>query len=173
MPAAPAAINEVACEGGVIPDLTATGTTLTWYDDALLTNVVGNGSSFATGQTTAGVYTYYVSETDANGCESAVTTVTLTINSFTTPPSASAQAACVNSTIPDLTATGVGNTFTWYDDAALTNVVGNNSPFATGQTAVGVYTYYVTESQNGCESPAASVTLTIYATPVTGPIWHN
>ena len=173
LPNAPIANNETACVGGIIPDLTATGTTLTWYDDVSLTNQVGVGNNFLTGETTAGVYTYYVTETNTNGCESSATTVTLTINSFTTPPSASAQTACFSSAIPDLTATGVGSAFTWYDDVALTNVVGNNSPFATGQTAVGIYTYYVTETNtNGCESPAAIVTLTIYATPTTGPINH-
>ena len=172
LPTAPVAINEVACEGGVIPALTATGMTLTWYDDAALTSIVGTGSTFATGQTTVGVYTYYVSETDANGCEGPATLVTLTINSFTTPPLSSAQTACFGSIIPDLTATGVGTAFTWYLDAGLTSVVGNNSPFSTGQTTVGVYTYYVTESQNGCESPATTVTLTIYAIPTTGPINH-
>ena len=51
--------------------------------------------------------------------------------------------------------------------------MGNNSPFATGQTAVGTYTYYVTETQNGCQSPAAVVTLDIYPIPITPPIWHN
>jgi len=173
LPTAPLAINEVACEGGVIPDLTATGSNLTWYSDAGLTTVVGNGSNFATGQLLAGVYTYYVTETNTNGCESVATMVTLTINTFTTIPLASNQTACFGTTIPDFTATGVGTSFTWYSDAALTVVVANNSPFATGQTAVGTYTYYVTESQNGCESPAATVTLTIYATPTTGPIWHN
>ena len=90
LPAAPAAANEVACEGGVIPDLTATLVTSTptfWYSDATLTIVVGNGSTFATGQTTAGIYTYYVSETDVNGCESAGTTATLEIYAIpiTTP----------------------------------------------------------------------------------------
>ena len=172
LPNAPIANNETACVGGVIPDLTATGTTLTWYDDVTLTNQVAVGNNFSTGETTAGVYTYYVTETNTNGCESSATTVTLTINSFTTPPSSSAQTACFSSAIPDFTVTGIGSTFTWYDDVALTNVVGNNSPFATGQTIVGIYTYYVTESQNGCESPAAIVTLTIYAAPTTGPINH-
>ena len=118
------------------------------------------------------MYTYYVTQTNINGCESAATIVTLTINSFTTPPLSSPQTACSGSAIPDLPATGVGTTFTWYSDAGLTTVVGNNSPFSTGQTAVGVYTYYVTESQNGCESPASAVTLTIYAAPITGPISH-
>ena len=173
LPTAPTANNEVACVGGVIPDLVSTGSNPTWYSDAALTIVEANGTSFATGETAAGVYTYYVTESNANGCESAATLVTLTINSFTTMPIASNVNACFATSVPDLTATGVGTSFTWYDDAALTNVVGNNSPFATGQTAVGTYTYYVTESQNGCESPAATVTLTIYATPTTGPIWHN
>ena len=172
LPTAPVAVNEVACEGGVIPDLTATGSNLTWYSDAGLTNVAGNGSNFSTGQILAGVYIYYVTETNLNGCEGAGTLVTLTINSFAIIPLASNQTACFGTPIPDLTATGVGTSFTWYSDAALTLVVANNSPFATGQTAFGVYTYYITESQNGCESPAATVTLTIYAIPTTGPINH-
>ena len=172
LPTAPLAINEVACEGGLIPDLTATGSNLTWYSDAGLTNVAGNGSNFSTGQILAGVYIYYVTETNVNGCESAGTLVTLTINSFAIIPLASNQTACFGTPIPDLTATGVGTSFTWYSDAALTLVVANNSPFATGQTAFGVYTYYITESQNGCESPASTVTLTIYAIPTTGPINH-
>ena len=172
LPNAPIANNETACVGGIIPDLTSTGSNQTWYSDASLTTVVGSGTNFATGQTAAGVYTYYVTETDANGCESSSTTVTLTVNSFTTMPTTSNITACFGTIIPDLTATGVGSLFTWYDDAALTNVVGNNSPFATGQTSVGIYTYYVTESQNGCQSPAATVTLEIYSLPTTGPINH-
>jgi len=172
LPTAPIAINEVACEGGFIPDLTALGSILTWYSDAGLTSVVGNGTTFSTGQTLVGIYTYYVTETNIHGCESVATLVTLTINAFTTLPLASNQTACFGTTIPDLTATGVGSTFTWYSDPALTTVVSNNSPFSTGQIAVGTYTYYVTESQNGCESPATTVTLIIYSTPTTGPIIH-
>ena len=172
LPNAPIANNETACVGGIIPDLISTGSNPTWYSDASLTTVVGSGTNFTTGQTAAGVYTYYVTETDANGCESASTTVTLTINSFTTMPTTSNVTACFGTTIPDLTATGVGSSFTWHDDAALTNVVGNNSPFATGQTSVGIYTYYVTESQNGCQSPSATVILEIYSLPTTGPINH-
>jgi hypothetical protein len=173
LPASPVASNAVACEGGVIPDLTATGTSVVWYSDASLTTLVGNGNNFSTGQTTAGVYTYYVTQNDGNGCESNASTVTLTINSFNNVPIAYNVSACFGTPVPDLTVTGVGVTFTWYDDVALTNIVGNNSPFATGQTAVGTYTYYVTESQNGCQSPPAIVILDIYAIPITTPIWHN
>jgi len=172
LPTAPTATNEVVCEGGLIADLTATGSNLTWYADASLTIVVGSGTTFTTGQTFAGVYTYFVTETNINNCESTATLVTLTINSITIAPLASNQTACFGTAIPDLIATGVGATFTWYSDILLTLVVANNSPFSTGQTAVGSYTYYVTDSQNGCESPATTVTLIIYTTPITGPISH-
>ena len=172
LPTATTASNQTACFGSSIPDLTASGSNVTWYSDAALTTVVGTGNNLATGQTAAGVYTYYATNTDVNGCESSAISVTLTINSFTTIPTASNQTACFGSSIPDLSASGIGTSFTWYSDAGLTVVAGTGSPFSTGQTAVGIYTYYVTESQNGCESPAATVVLEIYSIPNTGPINH-
>ena len=57
-------------------------------------------------------------------------TINILINIFTI---ASNVNTCFGSPVPDLTAVGVGTSFTWYSDAALTNVVGTNSPFATGQ----------------------------------------
>ena len=87
-------------------------------------------------------------------------------------PSITNETACSGATIPDLTASGSGGAFTWYSDASLTTIVGTGSPFATGQTAVGIHTYYVTETQNNCESNASTITLEIYALPVTGPISH-
>ena len=119
--------------------------------------------------TTSGVYTF--ATVNSNGCDSTAI-LNLTINSFTTAPLASNQTACFGSTIPDLIATGVGATLTWYSDSLLTLVLVNNSAFSSGQTAVGSYVYYVTDSQNGCESPASTVTLIIYPTPTTGPIIH-
>ena len=172
LPNSPIADNEVGCVGGVIPDLVSLGTNSTWYSDMALTNIVGTNSSIATGQTAAGVYTYYVTETDGNGCESSATTVTLTINSFNALPIASNVNTCFGSPVPDLIVVGIGTSFTWYSDAALTTIVGTNSPFTTGQTAAGLYTYYVTETQNGCQSPATTVTLEIYTLPNTGPINH-
>jgi hypothetical protein len=164
LPLAPAAVNEVACEGALIPDLTATGTALTWYDDLALTNQLGAGINFATGQTIAGVYTYYVSETDLNTCESNATTVTLEIYALPLAPAVVNEVACEGGLIPDLTATGTA--LTWYDDFALTNQVGTGSNFATGQTLSGAYTYYVSEIDlNTCESNATTVTLEIYSLP--------
>ncbi|MBN4061575.1 choice-of-anchor D domain-containing protein [Bacteroidales bacterium AH-315-I05] len=163
-PSAPTASNQSACEGGIIPDLTATGTNVQWYSDSALTTVVNTGNIFTTGQTVTGTYTYYVTDS-ANGCFSPATTVMLTIYALPAPPTGTDEVACVGSTIPDLTATGT--TVEWYSDAALTTLVNTGNTYATGQTSAGIYTYYITQidTVSGCVSIADSVTLTIVITP--------
>ena len=89
LPTAPTATNQTVCwddpniPGTIsVPDLTAIpiGTnTIKWYFDPSLTILLYTGQTFSTGQTTPGIYTYYVTQTDANGCESSATTVTLEI----------------------------------------------------------------------------------------------
>jgi hypothetical protein len=60
-----------------------------------------------------------------------------------------------------------GTTPHWFSDATLINMVGTGSPFATGQTSVGIYTYYVTDYAAGCgNSPSDTVLLTINPNPL-------
>jgi hypothetical protein len=161
LPSAPVAANDSACEGNIIPNLTASGTGIVWYSDSALTTQAGTGNSFNTGQTSAGVYSYYATQTDSvTGCQSLATKVTLTIKPVPSSPVANNQNAVEGGTIPDLTATG--SNLEWYSDSALTVNVASGNTFTTGQTAAGVYTYYVTQSSNGCTSSATTVTLTIY-----------
>lgn len=51
----------------------------------------------------------------------------------------------------------------WYSDAALTNLLYTGSTYTHGKTAVGSYTYYVTQSAGvvGCESQGATLVLNI------------
>ena len=174
LPTATSVFSETACLGGVVPDLLAYGTLPTWYSDQALTTLVYQGNWYATGQTAVGLYTYYVTET-LNGCEGPSVPVTLEIYAVPSAPTATNEVSCEGGVIPDLTATLVTSTPTfWYSDATLTIVVGNGSTFATGQTAAGIYTYYLSETDvNGCESAGTPVTLEIYAIPITTPIWHN
>ncbi len=168
-PTSPISNNETACEGSLIPDLFAPGANIIWYTDPALTNNVFSGNSFSTGQTLPNVYTYYVTNSQ-NGCESASSSVNLTINATPTVPSSSNETICEGGVVPDLNASGT--LVNWYSDQALTNNVFSGNSFSTGQTLPNVYTYYVTNSQNGCESGYISVSLTINAKPVTGPISH-
>lgn len=52
-------------------------------------------------------------------------------------------------------------TYTWYSDVALTTVEGTGLVFDPNTPAGSSETYYVTRSENGCESPGDPVTVTV------------
>lgn len=93
-----------------------------------------------------------------------VSTTTLTINEVPDAPTVvSPVTYCQGATIADLSATpSTGATLQWYTSAA--DVTGSDTA-PTPNTAVGSTTYYVSQVANGCESPRASITVTITAKP--------
>jgi len=164
-PSAPVSANVAACFGNTIPNLTASGTNVNWYSDPSLLTLVHSGSTFATGKTAAGIYTYYVTQSNGS-CPSPYTMVTLTISLPPTLPISSSYTICSASIAPNLTASG--SYVKWYSDAGLTQFVFIGNSFATGKINAGVYTYYVADSTIGCPlGPSEKVSLTINALPNT------
>jgi hypothetical protein len=129
-PAAPSASNKVCCVLNIL-DLEATGTNLKWYSDAALTILAGTGTPFATGKTTAGVYTYYVTQTN-NGCESSATTVSLTVyNNITINTQPQPSLICEGeNTAFTVDASGYNLTYQWQENSV--NI--SNGPIFSGVT---------------------------------------
>ena len=161
-PAAPSVSDVAVCEG-------STGTFTSsvnaiWYSGA--NEELTNGKTYS--PMTAG--TYYVRQ-QADGCLSDATTVTYTINpkpEFTT----SDQTVVLGAIVPNLTVTTAStNTVTWY----YNNVeVGTGNSFATNQTAVGTYTYYISvKTPEGCSSEKSAITLQISDCDLTAPMVAN
>ncbi|MBI4647051.1 MAG: hypothetical protein HY738_10800 [Bacteroidia bacterium] len=167
IPAAPVASDEQACFGDSIPALVALGTNINWYSDSSLSVLEFSGAIFNTGQTIPGPYYYYVTQ-NINNCESPANEVLLSIYNIPTLPVSNDVTACFGDIIPDLTA--IGTNVNWYSDSLLTTLIYTGDTFATGETAGGIYLYYVTQSADGCESSADQVTLTINQTapPIAG-----
>ncbi|TAL58110.1 MAG: T9SS type A sorting domain-containing protein, partial [Bacteroidetes bacterium] len=163
LPAKPVALDAAVCSAAIIPNLTSNGTNVQWYDTS--GTFVFAGNSYATGQATPGIHTYFVTQKDGvTGCESVQDTVSLIIMLSPPIPVANNVAVCSGNPIPALTSTGTN--VKWYSDASLTTLVHSGNSYNTGQTAVGVYKYYITDSLTGCVSSSAdSATLTINATP--------
>jgi len=115
-PAAPTGPNKECCELNIV-DLEATGTNLQWYTDAGLTTLVGTGTPFATGETTAGVYTYYVTQT-INSCESTATTISLTVlNNLTIDTHPQPTAICEGEDASfTVDVTGYNPAYQWQED---------------------------------------------------------
>ena len=69
-----------------------------------------------------------------------------------------------------MTASGSGGTFTWYSDPSLTaaSIIGTGTTLTPGED-LGLTTYYVTETLNGCEGPSSQVLITINFCEITFP----
>ncbi len=87
----------------------------------------------------------------------------ITVNVIPEPPVADDQQTCSGSTVPDLVAEG--ENVVWYEDPELTTVIFEGPVFATGQTDPGTFSYYATQTAEGCESDPDTVTLIINPTP--------
>jgi len=168
IPAAPtAAANPATVCQGNSSTLTASGGsgTFSWFDSptgGLLLWIGGSYTTLPLFTTT----TFYVQETDASGCTSARTAVTVAVNPLPAAPAASASPASICSgTSATLIATAPGGTYDWF------NVPFGGASLATGDTfvtpALTVTTVYwvQTTDSNGCVSLRTPVTVIVNRTP--------
>ncbi len=65
-----------------------------------------------------------------------------------------------------------GSDIRWYSDKALQNLAYTGNLIKTGDSEPGVYTYYVTQTESGCESQAADISFSIL-NEIPAPIGHD
>lgn len=139
-PGAPAAsATQTFCDSNdpTVANLTATGTAIKWYN-------ASSGGSALSNSTVITAGTYYASQT-VNGCESLDrTAVTTTVSAYQPTVALTNQVYVGNGTVANLVATGTN--LQWYDVASGGTVLSNSTGLVDNQT------YYVTQSENGCES---------------------
>jgi gliding motility-associated-like protein len=156
LPITPTASSANYCQNDVTSPLTTTataGSVLNWYQ-----NPTGGASSATTPSitsTTVGTSNYYVTQTDANGCESALPRTQISITIKPIPVVAvNSPTICKGEGIT-LTATGA-TTYSW--DSATTNGISTSNPYIN--TPLNSTTFRVTGTTNGCFSIAiATVTV--------------
>ncbi len=172
--------NTQICAGAttmlMASSLSVTQPVFTWYSDASLTSVAFVGPTFTVTGLTA-TTTYYVTVKGANRCENTAAdakVVVVTVNPLATTTDIivngnNSACAGVGTTLTATSPTVTNPVFTWYSDAALTNIsfIGNvfNTPVLTATT-----TFYVTvKGDNKCENaPNTGRSITITVTPVAG-----
>lgn len=160
IPGAPLVSTPVTyCQNATAVALTATGTDLKWY------TVPTNGTSSSTAPmpstATAGTTNHYVSQT-VNGCESPRATIAVTINATPGAPSVSSPVTyCQNTSAVALTATG--SDLKWY--TVPTNGTSSSAAPTPSTATAGTTNHYVSQTVSGCESPRATIEVTVHATP--------
>lgn len=158
------------CPGNAIAPLTAQrtvdGAILKWYSDIDLTELLYTGDVLVTGMpSVAGAKTFYVTQT-AGGCQGPPAAIEIKVNP--TPPAPKVFAPepyCEGEVIAPLAA--LGSNLKWYADLALTKKIAEGESFDTKvPSVVGMTTFYVTQTDLGCEGPPAVVTIEVKSMPV-------
>jgi sugar lactone lactonase YvrE len=153
LPSAPIASAQSFCSYPITSDIVATGTDKKWYSVATGGSNMGNFAVLTTG-------TYYVTQT-VNGCESARTPVSVTVN-IPDPPTivntTYSQSFCASSnpTIANLSA--IGSNIKWYLAATGGNALAPTTPIDPD-----IDYYYATQTVNGCESARKAVGVSVTA----------
>jgi glycosidase len=158
------------CQNATASQLTATGTNLLWYTAA--TGGTGNATAPIPSTTAIGSTSYYVSQTQSCG-ESPRAVIVVNVSAVPAAPAVTSPLTyCQNITAPALTATGTN--ILWYT-VASGGTGSATAPIPSTATA-GSTTWYVSQSNNGCESPRASIIVNVNAAPgmptVTTPVTY-
>ncbi len=161
LPPAPSLTNAAFtyCQLSASLPLTATGTSLLWYNAP--TGGTGSSTAPLPSTTNTGVYSYYVSQTLSCG-ESPRAEIVVTVNPTPLAPSvASPVVYCQGITPVSLTATG--NNLLWYTSSTLgTGIITAPTP---STATVGNTDYYVSSTTGACEGPRSLITITVNTTP--------
>ena len=157
--AAPTVANNsyTYCQGASATQLSAnasTGNTLTWYDVATGGTALSGAPTPST--STAGTYSYYVSQKNANGDESPRVVINITVNALPTTPVITANGA---------TSFCTGGSVELSSSSATDNLWSSN---ATTQvitvTSSGTYTVTVTNN-NGCSALSNATVVNVSNAP--------
>jgi large repetitive protein len=159
-PAAPSASTPIIyCQGENATALIATGTGLLWY--TVPSGGTGSTTAPTPSTTTASSVMYYVSQS-VGTCESPRAAILVIVKPTPAAPSATSPIAyCQGANATALTASGTG--LLWY---TVPNAgIGINTAPIPSTTVGGSTTYYVSQTNNGCEGPRTAIVVNVTSTP--------
>ncbi|MBK8608811.1 MAG: T9SS type A sorting domain-containing protein [Chitinophagaceae bacterium] len=148
------------CQNATAVPLTATGTGLLWYTAA--TGGTGSPTAPIPSTATVGSTSYYVSQTQSCGEGPRAVIVVNVLAVPAAPGVTSPVNYCQNATAVVLTATG--NNLLWY--TTPTGGTGSTTAPVPSTATVGITSYYVSQTNNGCESQRATIVVNINAVPL-------
>ncbi|MBD2701276.1 T9SS type A sorting domain-containing protein [Spirosoma sp. BT702] len=146
----------------VVPGLTSTW--MNYGDSPAPTNTsVNNNVSTATIPTDqARTLTYSLIQTSSNGCKSpSSATATVTVKTTPSTPSVQSVSACQGGAAPALSANGQG--LLWYTNSL--GGTGSSTTPVVSTSQAGQFSYYVSQSIDGCESARVLLPVSVNNTP--------
>lgn len=159
-PTAPVVKSVSVCQNANAPTLQIAGQNLLWYANS--TGGTGSAITPTVNTSQTGSTSYYVTQS-INSCESPRAALSVTINAIPGVPivSTTGPVYCQNAMASALAATGQG--LSWYRETSGGTSLGENPVPDTKD--VGNFTYYVSQTINGCEGSRSSLTVKVNAIP--------
>ena len=135
--------------------------TATWTTDESTQTLTSSGltASLKKNVTTKETIKVTLSYKNADGCEATTKTITVVINPIPAAPTVNDRSYCVDAPSSALTATATG-TLNWYGTSATGGTASATAPIPSTASAA-TTTYYVSQTQNECESKRAAITVTV------------
>ncbi|WP_179349342.1 LamG-like jellyroll fold domain-containing protein [Winogradskyella pacifica] len=154
IPTAPAVDTQTFCGSATVTDLEIIGSTLKWYNSETNDTALIATTDLETG-------TYYVSDSNANGCESERTMVNVIISDIPEVPIVTALVTYSQGDDASvLTATSGGLDLAWYE-AETGGVPDSEAPTPSTET-IGSTSYWVASvSDDGCYSERVEIVVTV------------
>lgn len=152
VPAPPSATPpRIYCQTETALPLMASGTALKWYGTDSTNRTPTTSATVPLTTSFLGNRNYYVTQTVA-GCESYVRAIPVSTKATPNPPAVQEVSFCQNYPAVPLTATPVPNaTLNWYGENASGGTASATPP-AIPTSVDKTYTYYVSQTLDGCES---------------------
>ena len=167
LPSLPLTRDLSICKNDPSPDLTSyvTGSNLRWYDDFNAGNQIQNPSVTTA---TSGTRSVYVSQTDANACESSRARITIKVNEYPTAKiTTTALSYCKgqqDGVLLTATAEDMSLVFDWYKDGFLKSSASGVNTFS--HALAGIWTVKVKSGMSGCDALSPAVTVIENLPPV-------
>ncbi|GJM62738.1 malectin domain-containing carbohydrate-binding protein [Persicobacter diffluens] len=173
-PDKPSVADKTICEGEATPTFVASGedqATFKWYNHKW--EYLASGAEYTPTDSEPGTYEYFVKQITEFDCPSEPQKAVLTIKPTPEAPVAADLEICEGEDIPYFMVENEDafdeGTITWYEADPAQGIVpqkGTGMQFMAETDGPGTYTCYFTRTINGCEGPAAAVTLTIHPKPM-------
>ena len=105
---------------------------------------------------------------NSSGCDSTININLSVIANPLAPNTSGDMEYCINEQPDPLEVSGSSGSYTWYADTELLEILSNNAQY-TPEVNSGNINYYVTTTENGCESPAQIITIEFQACSIIIP----
>ena len=161
LPSVPSIVTDTICAGETAT-LNASGNNLAWFEDNNAINPIANGTTLITNVLTQNT-TYYVQQTDANGCISPLAPVAVIVNTLPQAPTATVHTECFNDTVKiNAVSVGTGNFLLYNSNNVLIQTLPlPNANFAIAGLDNGNHTFFLEVDNGTCKSPLTKLDATI------------